>query len=58
MGRAASVSIQNLVVGPIAMGSMRVSVNAEEMSESLLGMAFLNRLSSWRVDGDRLTLYP
>ena len=34
----------------------RASVNEAPMGTSLLGMSFLSRLSSWRVEGDRLTL--
>ena len=58
MGSAASVTIDSLSVGSISIGPVAVSVNRESMSESLLGMEFLNRLSAWRVEGDRLTLYP
>ena len=58
MGRSATVTIESLEVGPIALGPLAAAVNREDMSNSLLGMAFLNRLSAWRVEGDRLTLYP
>ncbi len=34
------------------------TVNGAEMSESLLGMEFLNRLSGWRVENGVLTLVP
>jgi aspartyl protease family protein len=54
----ASVRLDSFVVGPIALSQVPASVNAADMSESLLGMAFLNRLHGWRVEGDTLTLVP
>jgi predicted aspartyl protease len=32
------------------------TVNEADMSNSLLGMEFLSRLKSWRVEGGRMTL--
>jgi aspartyl protease family protein len=56
--RGASVRLDNLVVGSIAMSGVPASVNEADMSESLLGMEFLNRLSGWRVENGVLTLVP
>ncbi len=58
LSTAAPIRLENLVVGPIALGPLPASVNRAEMSHSLLGMEFLNRLSAWRVEGDLLTLMP
>jgi aspartyl protease family protein len=56
--RGASILLDRLVVGPIVLARVPASVNEAEMSESLLGMAFLNRLSGWRVENGVLTLVP
>ncbi len=56
--RGASVRLQSLIVGPIDITDMPATVNGAEMSDSLLGMAFLNRLSGWRVENGVLTLEP
>lgn len=56
--RGASVRLQSLIIGPIDFADMPATVNGAEMSDSLLGMAFLNRLSGWRVDNGVLTLVP
>ena len=58
MVRGASIRLDNLVVGPIAMSGVPASVNEADMPESLLGMEFLNRLSGWRVENGVLTLVP
>jgi aspartyl protease family protein len=58
MVRGASIEIDSLVVGPIAMSGLRAAVNEADMSDSLLGMAFLNRLQGWRVENGVLTLVP
>ena len=52
----APIRISELVVGPIVMTDVRADVNQAEMAASLLGMEFLNRLQSWRVENERLTL--
>jgi aspartyl protease family protein len=54
--RGAPVRLARVAVGPIALTDVRASVNGAAMETSLLGMSFLARLSSWRVEGDRLTL--
>lgn len=56
--RGASVRLQSLIVGPIDFADMPATVNGAEMSDSLLGMEFLNRLSGWRVENGVLTLVP
>lgn len=56
--RGASVRLGSLVVGPIDLADMPATVNEAEMSDSLLGMAFLNRLSGWGVQNGVLTLTP
>jgi aspartyl protease family protein len=54
----AAIRLSSLVVGPIDMGEVPATVNGADMSESLLGMEFLNRLSGWRVEHGVLTLVP
>jgi aspartyl protease family protein len=56
--RGASVRLQSLIIGPIDLTEMPATVNGADMSDSLLGMAFLNRLDGWRVQGGVLTLEP
>lgn len=56
--RGASVTLQGLIVGPIDLTDVPATVNGAEMSDSLLGMAFLNRISGWRVADGVLTLEP
>jgi len=46
------------VVGSIEMNQLPATVNGADMSESLLGMEFLNRLHGWRVENGVLTLIP
>jgi aspartyl protease family protein len=43
-------------VGPIAVDGFQLLVNKTPLSSSLLGMSFLDRLQSFRVEGDRLIL--
>ncbi len=54
----APVRLNSIAVGPIVVENVRASVNGAEMNESLLGMSFLERLSSFEVSGDRLTMRP
>jgi aspartyl protease family protein len=56
IGRGASVRVASLAVGPIAFSDVDVSVNQTPMRNSLLGMAFLKRLDSFEVKGNRLLL--
>jgi len=54
--RGAPVRLKRVEIGPIVVDDVRASVNEAPMGTSLLGMSFLSRLASWRVEGDRLTL--
>lgn len=54
--RGAPIEIAELAVGPIVIRDLPATVNEADMSDSLLGMEFLRRLKSWRVEGERLTL--
>lgn len=54
----AAIRLDSLIVGPVDMGQVPATVNGADMSESLLGMEFLNRLSGWRVENGVLTLVP
>jgi aspartyl protease family protein len=56
--RGASIRLDSLTVGSIAMSDLPAAVNEADMSESLLGMEFLGRLSGWRVERGVLTLVP
>ena len=52
----APVTLREVAVGNVRLADVAASVNGAEMSESLLGMTFLSRLSGFEVSGDRLTL--
>lgn len=52
----APVTLREITVGSVRLTDVAASVNGAEMSESLLGMTFLSRLSGFEVSGDRLTL--
>ncbi len=54
----APVTLGILEVGPVRLNDVEASVNGAEMDESLLGMSFLKRFKSYRVEGDTLTLVP
>jgi aspartyl protease family protein len=54
--RGAPVRLKRVEIGSVVVEDVRASVNEAPMGTSLLGMSFLSRLSSWRVEGDRLTL--
>lgn len=54
----AAIRLDSLVVGSIEMNRLPATVNGADMSESLLGMEFLNRLNGWRVENGVLTLVP
>jgi aspartyl protease family protein len=54
--RGAPILINNFKLGPITVQSLPAVVNEADMPISLLGMEFLNRLKSYRVEDDRLTL--
>ncbi|MDY0872959.1 retropepsin-like aspartic protease family protein [Dongia rigui] len=54
--RGATIMIGEFKVGNIVMHDLPATVNSVDMSSSLLGMDFLKRLKSWRVEGERITL--
>lgn len=57
-GRGAPVTLDTVAVGQLRFGDVTASVNEAPMSESLLGMSFLDRLSGYEVRGDSLILRP
>ena len=56
--RIAGARLDTLEVGPIRLKDQRVSVNQGALDANLLGMAFLNQLSGWRVENGELILTP
>jgi aspartyl protease family protein len=56
IGRGADATIDTLTIGPIKRFNVPVSVNEAPMRTSLLGMAFLRSLKSFKVSRDRLVL--
>jgi len=59
--RAAPVTLDRITIGGLEERSIdALVVQQGQLRTSLLGMSFLNRLQSWQVSGDRLTLkgYP
>lgn len=56
MGRGAPYVLDRLAIGPIEFRDVAVSINEAEMSTSLLGMSFLDRLSAFEIQGRRLIL--
>ncbi|MGH6931007.1 MAG: retropepsin-like aspartic protease family protein [Dongiaceae bacterium] len=56
MVRGASIQLFKFEVGPIVIENIGATVNEAEMSESLLGISYLSRLSGYQVSGDTLTL--
>lgn len=55
---AASVSLGKITVGSIGVRNVAGSVSREGLSESLLGLTFLNRLSGYEVRGNTMILKP
>ena len=58
VGWGAPVTLRTLAVGATQFRDVRASVNGAAMNQSLLGLAFLDRFSSYEVRGDGLTLRP
>lgn len=54
----APIRLDSVIVGPIAAYGVAGHVSRGDMGVSLLGMSFLERLSSYEVRGDRLYLRP
>ncbi len=57
-GRGAPYRLDRLSIGGIEFRDFGVSINEAEMSASLLGMTFLNRLNSFEVQGRKMILRP
>jgi aspartyl protease family protein len=55
---ARTSSVRRLELGPITARDLRVVVAPEFGDTDVLGMNFLSRLKSWRVEGDILVLEP
>lgn len=58
IGWGAPVVLRSIEAGAIRFRGVAASVNDAPMSESLLGMGFLDRLSGFEVRGDSLILRP
>lgn len=56
IGRGAPVTLRSIETGTVRFRDVAASVNDAPMSESLLGMSFLDRLSGYEVRGDSLIL--
>lgn len=52
----APVRIDRLVIGPIERKNISAVVLPENVGSSLLGLAFLDTLSSYEISGDRMTM--
>lgn len=55
-GRGAPITLREVSVGDITLAGVSAMVIQVEMTESLLGMSFLSRLSGFEFSGDKLTL--
>lgn len=58
IGWGAPITLRYIAAGTIRFHGIAASVNDAPMSESLLGMTFLDRLSGFEVRGDSLILRP
>jgi len=58
MVRGAPVKLRNIQLGSLRLTEVTAEVNAADMSQSLLGMSFLSRLSGYDVRNGELTLHP
>lgn len=54
--RAAPVTLREFRVGQLELYDLDAAVNEAAMNVSLLGMSFLERLSGYRVEGQRMVL--
>jgi aspartyl protease family protein len=52
------VSLAEISVGPIRARNVQAAISQNGLTESLLGLAFLNRLSGYEVRGDTMILKP
>lgn len=57
MTHAAPITLHELAIGPIALNDIAASVNEGELSNSLLGMRFLERVGSIEIKDGTLTLH-
>ncbi|MES2989140.1 MAG: TIGR02281 family clan AA aspartic protease [Pseudomonadota bacterium] len=55
---AGSGNLQKLEIGPLSAEDLDVTISDNLGEVDLLGMNFLSRLKSWRVQGDELILEP
>ncbi len=55
-GSMASIRLKKIAIGNIILYDIPATVNSSNMDESLLGMDFLNHLSSFSVSKDKLIL--
>lgn len=53
---AARITLDELSIGDIRLNNVSASVSREGLGQSLLGMSFLGRLSSFEIRGERLVL--
>lgn len=53
---AARITLDELSIGDIRLSNVSASVSREGLGQSLLGMSFLGRLSSFEIRGERLVL--
>lgn len=58
MARAETGTIRTLTLGGIDARNLKVVISASLGTTDVLGMNFLSRLASWRVDGRTLVLVP
>ena len=56
VGMGSPVRLREIRVGPIVVKDIRAMINQSPMSNSLLGMSFLERLSGYSVEDGTLTL--
>lgn len=56
--RAAPVLLNRVEVGDIALTDVVAAVNGAPLPQSLLGMSFLQRLSGFEIQGERMILRP
>jgi len=57
-GTAHSARATTLMIGPIHRNDEPIEINDVQTDTNVLGMSFLSRLKSWRVEGATLTLQP
>ena len=55
--QAAETTVPKLKVGPIEIENMPITISTSEGSAPLLGMDFFNRLSSYEVKNNKMTMY-